>query len=160
MIGCIFHETSTLINRHVGSPSVTLNKVYVSEFKPFVRQVSRGFRKNSIWKCLKVCIEWKWNITFIVVGMHKKASNCEPFVTRVPWTSVYYLIVDRQFSLFIVGAVGGSQNKCIRRIFSSLSLPFPFPWKKKKTPDHRLGKTLWQTHEHETQEDQVRMVLS
>ena len=50
------------------------------------------------------------------------------------------LTVDRQFSLFIVGVLGGSQNKCSRRIFSSLSLPLPFPWKKKSPTDRRLTK--------------------
>ena len=37
---------------------------------------------------------------FYVVGLHKKSSNCEPFVTRVPLPSVSYLIVDRQFNLY------------------------------------------------------------
>ena len=44
-----------------------------------------------------------------------------PFTMSLLTVSLVYLLW---------GTVGGSQNKCIRRIFSSLSLPLTFPPKK------------------------------
>ena len=57
----------------------------------------------------------------MVVGMHKKACLLSHAFRDLPFD----LTVDRQFSLFIVGAVGGSQNKAYYFFLPFYSSPLP-----------------------------------
>ena len=75
-------------------------------------------------KCLIVCTEWIGNkiVLFTIVGMRKRASNCEPLLTRY---LLFSLFVVRQFRLFRLGVVGGLQNKCSHCIRCYFSPPYP-----------------------------------
>ena len=69
--------------------------------------------------------------------MHKKASNCVPFVSR-DLDLLFDLTVDRQFRLFITGRLAARRINVLgmfRPPFLFLSLS---PKKKTKTPDRRL----------------------
>ena len=65
-----------------------------------------------------MCTEWKEK-TFIFVGMHKKVSNYESFVTHDTLFS-FSLLTDSSVYLNSgggKGVVGNSLNKCIRSYF-------------------------------------------
>ena len=84
--------------------------------------------------------------TFTVVRMHKKrqiASLSSHAFRDLPFS--ISLLTD-SLVYFVLGAVGGSQNKCIRRYFF---LPFsfsPFPQKKKKKKKKKPDCSLPQAH--------------